>query len=124
MELSKTRLIHKAQSVYTTIMTTIYVRIPRNRWTPIGQIDLFGWERANHDWKTSINLKREIEKRMEITTALTLKIRDYEKEHDLTTPHDRTLTKNRHHVKVLDQLERQRWEQSPAKYLIEEAKKK
>ncbi|MGA8857543.1 MAG: hypothetical protein WB643_10305 [Candidatus Bathyarchaeia archaeon] len=101
-------------------MTTIYVRIPRNRWTPIGEIDLNGWRRAYHGWKTPIRLEPEIEKRMENTAALTLKIRDYARKHDVTTRHDRSLVKNRRHVKVLEELERRRWEQGTYKFIRDE----
>ena len=97
----------------------MYVRIPRNRWTPIGEIDLDGWHQAYHNWKTAIKLDPEIEERMRKATALSMKIRDYEEKHDVTTLHDRSLKQNRQYVEVIEKLERQRWEESPHKYLRE-----
>jgi hypothetical protein len=105
-------------------MTTIYVRIPRNRWTPIGEIDLDGWHQAYHDWKTAIKLNPEIEDRMRKATVLSLKIRDYENQHDVTTRADRGAPENQVHVKLLQKLETERWQESPHKYLRDQPKVK
>jgi hypothetical protein len=99
-------------SVYTVdALTTIYVRIPRNRWTPIGEIDL---------WNGGVKVDPQIEERTRKFAALTKKIKDYEKQHGIRSRHDLSLAGNREHRHRIHELRVQRWEQSAYKYIQDE----
>jgi hypothetical protein len=106
-------------------MTTIYVRIPRNRWTPIGTIDLYGWfvYGGIHDddrWQPGkvvskdprIRIDPELLAAIEKTTELTREIHEYRTRHDVRCPHAESLVENREHVAHIRELERKRWSAS------------
>jgi hypothetical protein len=63
-------------------VTKIYVRIPRNRWTPIGEIDLDGYEAVYHGRKGGpIFPDEKLLSSIKKTTELTRRIREYEEKH-------------------------------------------
>jgi len=100
-------------------MTTIYVRIPRNRWTPIGEIDLSGWQTIYHKRKGGpIWIDPEVLQAIGKATKLLRQIRAYQEKHHLTTRHERRLAKNRKLVVHLEELER-KWREASANRIIE-----
>jgi hypothetical protein len=111
-------------------MTTIYVRIPRNRWTPIGEVDLGGYGLSVYqdgEWRKiedPIRLDKEVAEAIQRTRKLREEIRAYQKKHGVTTRHDESLAKNRQHVKHLNELRHQLYQASPYRLLVERAKQK
>jgi hypothetical protein len=100
-------------------MVTIYVRVPRNRWTPIGDIDLSGHAQAYWDWKGAVELYPEIEKRLEVSRRLAAKIAAYRKKHNMESNWDMGNADTRH-ITVLKRLEKELWEKGTYKYIRDE----
>jgi hypothetical protein len=60
-------------------MTKIYVRVPRNHWTSIGEIDLDGYQAVYQGRKGGpVSLDEEILSAIKKATELTRQIRAYE----------------------------------------------
>ena len=104
-------------------MATIYVRIPRNRWTPIGEIDLDGSQAAYYGRHGGpVHLYFDVQEAMRRAAPLTREIARYRRLHKVTTLHDEKMRKNRRYVQHIMALERRLRLVGPYRLLQEQAK--
>lgn len=114
---------YMALGVYTAWMTvtmaTIYVRIPRNRWTPIGEIDLDGSQAIRYGWCSGpVHLYPEVEGAIKRTLSLRREILQHARR-----VHGKKLRKNRRHEQHMTTLLRRLRLASPHRLLQEQAKR-
>jgi len=104
-------------------MATIYVRIPRNRWTPIGEIDLDGSQAVYYGRRGGlVHLYPDVGAAMRRALSLTREIFRYRRRH-VKTLHGKRLRRNRRYDQHIKALERRLRLVSPYRLLEEQAKR-